>query len=419
MLRAMDGVSPEPESEREDERTPARSLYHKEKPSPISRSRPAAELPGAPPAPRRNRSNPALELMLANIRRFAVVLAVMGVVLLVSILALKFIWSIKDRELRAVHTMRPIPPPAADATNAVAEAAPTQAVTAASSKKELDTELIRRAVFLAKHGQALEESGSAAEAIGRYREALDVWPYLTAVWERLGRLYLMTHDYARAQIALEKAVENNPGSAELLNDLGVAYLYQGKVDKASNLFDAAVEVDPQYTASLFNLALCALTRNDRATARASLDRFLKFKPTDARALRESAFLDAMETKYPAALASLEAALAQAPEWPLLYFDAAAVTALMGRPEQAIRYLEKVEPLTSPSTVYRLYQEPAFRQIRLTELGKLFEKELAARARERMNPGEAPPDLHRPSEPITSIERADAPVSAGTPPVRAR
>mgnify|MGYP001360770485 CR=1 FL=1 len=116
MLRAMDGVSPEPEPERGDGRTPERSLYHKVKPSPISRSRPVAELPGAPPSPRRNRANPALELMLANVRRFAVVLSAMGVVLLVSILALKFIWSIKDRELRAVHTMHPIPPPVTDAT---------------------------------------------------------------------------------------------------------------------------------------------------------------------------------------------------------------------------------------------------------------------------------------------------------------
>lgn len=381
-----------------------RYLYHKGK----IPSRPravAAEPAGAAPSPRRGRGNPALDLMLANLRRFGVVFAGMLILLVVSILVLKFLWGIRDRELRAPSRPKPAAAQTPTATGAVAEAGSTQDVAAARpGTARLDTELIRRAVFLAKHAQTLEENGSHQEAIAKYREALDVWPYLTAVWGQLGRLYLLTRDYPRAQIALEKAVESNPGSAALLNDLGVSYLHQGKVDKAANLFDAAVEVDPQYAASLFNLALCNLTRNDRAAARASLDRYLRMKPDDPRALREHAFLDAMETQYAPALASLEKALTGAPDWPLLYFDAAAVSALLGRPDQAIRYLQMAEPLTSPSSVYRLYQEPAFREIRLTELGKMFEKDLAARARERMSEDAAPPDVHAPSEPISSVTK---------------
>jgi len=240
--------------------------------------------------------------------------------------------------------------------------------------------------------------------VTRYREALDIWPYLTSVWGQLGRLYLRTRDYPRAQIALEKAVENSPGEAALLNDLGVAYLYQGKIAKARDVFDAAMEVDPQFAPSLFNIALCYINQNDAGNARDHLVRYLREKPSDPRALRELAFLDALEKHYQEAMEGLESALSYAPDWPLLYFDAAAVSALMGRPDQAVNYLEKVEPLTDPATVYRLYQEPAFREIRLTELGKLFEQELAKRARERIEEQKEPLQpvaIHASSEPIFS------------------
>lgn len=380
-----------------------RSLYHKAKPAPRSRDRLSAAEPELESATPRRGSNPGWELMLANLRRFGAFLGGMVLLMVISILVLKFLWGIRDRELRSP---RPPPPPAGQTGAASTAPGPstdaTQQVGTAEGKTEIDTELMRRAVFLSKHGQALERSGNLPEAITRYREALDIWPYLTSVWGQLGKLYLRTREFNRAQIALEKAVENNPGSAELLNDLGVAFLYQGKIDKATHLFEASVEVDPDYAASQFNLALCYMTRNDRVSARAHLERYLRIKPRDARAMREKAFIDAMETRYAEAMESLQNALTESPEWPLLYFDAAAVSALMGRPDEAIRYLEKVEPLTTPAVVYQLYQEPAFREIRLTELGKLFEKELAARARDRMNESAPQADLHAPSEPISSV-----------------
>ena len=330
---------------------------------------------------RDNRTNPAMQYMMANLRRFGLVLGGMVLLLFVSTLVLRMLWAISDRKVERSTSPRPAPvveSPAPIGTNPPAKNAAT-----APSSADLNTEALRRAVFLAKHGEALERSGNRAEAIVRYREALDIWPYLTTVWGQLGRLYLLNRDYPRAQIALEKAVENNPGEANLLNDLGVSYLYQGKTQKARDLFDAAMEVDPQYAPSLFNIALCYINQNDAGNARDHLVLYLRLKADDARALRELAFLDALEKRYEDAMDGLEKALSYAADWPLLYFDAAAVSALMGRPDQAVSYLEKVEPLTDPATVYQLYQEPAFREIRLTELGKLFEQELAKRARERV------------------------------------
>ncbi len=357
---------------------------------------------------RDNRTNPAMQYMMANLRRFGLVLGGMVVLLFVSTLVLRMLWAISDRKVE--RSASPRSAPAVDTPAPTGTNPPTKGATIAPSSADLNTEALRRAVFLAKHGEALERSGNRAEAIVRYREALDIWPYLTTVWGQLGRLYLLNRDYPRAQIALEKAVENNPGEANLLNDLGVSYLYQGKTQKARDLFDAAMEVDPQYAPSLFNIALCYINQNDAGNARDHLVRYLRLKSDDARALRELAFLDALEKRYEDAMDGLEKALSYAADWPLLYFDAAAVSALMGRPDQAVSYLEKAEPLTDPSTVYQLYQEPAFREIRLTELGKLFEQELAKRARERAEEKTEPVVVPTSSEPMWSTP-AQAPEKA--------
>ena len=389
-------------------------LYHKEKRGIRPRERPVdAVTTQEPEFERDNRTNPAMKYMMANVRKTGWVVGGMIGVLILSTMLVRTMWSISDRSRNRTPPLSTTAPTASQPDSA---AAPTGTVSQGpapvtpTNSADINTEALRRAVFLSKHGEALERSGQVEEAIKRYREALDIWPYLTSVWNQLGRVYLRQRDYPRAQIALEKAVENNPGQAELLNDLGVAYLYQGKIKRARDVLEAAMEVDPGYAPSVFNLALCHIHSNEAGPARDQLVRYLHLQPNDARALRELAFLDALDKRYQDAMDGLEKALANAAEWPLLYFDAAAVCALMGRPDQAVNYLEKVEPLTDPASVYRLYQEPAFREIRLTELGRMFELELAKRARERVDEASPAAAVQATSEPISSATATNRPAA---------
>jgi tetratricopeptide (TPR) repeat protein len=383
-----------------------RSLYHKERPAARTRSgtTPQPVPPQPDPAPRRKEAKPGMVHLLRSLRIFGLVFAGMALLLMMSMLALRIIWAIRDRELKTTPqagllgsgVVRPAPPAPVSRDPATAEPARPAA-------PELDTERIRRAVFLARHAQALEEGGSLQEAITRYREALEVWPHLSAVWGQLGRAHLKAREFVKAQIALEKAVQGSPATAELMNDLGAALLFQGQIARAIDLFEAAVEIDPAFPPSYFNLALCHMARNDRVAARSSLQHYLRLRPNDARALRELAFLDALEGQHEAALRSLDRAIAESPDWALLYFDYAAVCALMGRMDQAIAFLQKAEPLSNPRAVYQIYREPAFREIRLTELGKEFERDLAQRARARMGEEAGVIDIQPPSEPLFSSD----------------
>jgi hypothetical protein len=102
-------------------------------------------------------------------------------------------------------------------------------------------------------------------------------------------------------------------------------------------------------------------------------------------------------------------------WPSLRFDAAATAALMGRSENAIVHLQKAEALASPSAVYLVYQQPAFREVRLSETGRAYLKELVERARVRSSSKETYNPLNDVIEPILS----NPPIEQDADPEQAR
>lgn len=364
------------------------SLYHKAKREPrsrhIIRPRPASSTSSG--RTQKSHGNPAHKALVANIRTFVLAAVAMAFILGISLQAARISWNIRERQLRKraeanqsenlERRTKPDLPSATDSPSAPVDKKNDQA-------PPFDTDAVRRALYLSRQADSLSESDQNEKALDLYRQALKVWPYLTKAWARMGKLYLETGKYHQAQIALERAVENDPGSADILNDLGLTHLYQNRLDRALELFETAIDINADFAPAYFSIALVYLAKNDKEAAAGQLRQYLRFRPNDARALKEQAFLDASAGEYESALKSLKTALAESPEWTPLYFDAAATCALQGRSGEAIRYLQKAEAFSSPAEVYQALKQPAFKDIRLTEMGKLFEQELADRAREAL------------------------------------
>ena len=196
-----------------------------------------------------------------------------------------------------------------------------------------------------------------------------------------GRTYLEIRAFDRPEIAPERAAAD-PDNLAWVNDLGVAFLHQHRIDCALEIFEAVIDLNPHYAPAHFHRALCYLSRKEEAEAEQALDTFLRLQPNDARALQERAYLQASRGEYRESLESLQRAMSAAPDWAPLYIDAAAAAALWGRVDQAIRYLHAVEAVTSPAAVYRMVQQPAFRDLRHSDAGQEFKRRLAERAREK-------------------------------------
>jgi len=330
--------------------------------------------------------------MLANIRTFGLVALFMGGLLALASVLTTRIWKSHQSEVAAeeLFATRRTERPTLGLPDSRVSLSPVPLGAAETRwsdrpmpnvRSELDTDAMRRAIFMQKRAEELLLEGRHEEAIARFQDALDIWPQLTQVWSQLGQVYLGIRDYARARIALERAVENDPGNPAVLNDLGVAFLYLNRLDQALEIFMTVNDIDPRFARAHFNRALAYMAQNDADAADAALDAFLRLQPQNAQALKEKAYLQASRRDYEGAMETLRRALVSEPDWAPLHIDLAATAALLGRVDEAIRHLDRVEVFTTPSVAYQIFQQPAFREIRLTEAGRAFEQQLAERARE--------------------------------------
>ena len=335
-------------------------------------------------------SKPGQHLFRTHVRTFSIVLAGMLLFLVAAILTASRSWQAKRTRTSSISVTQ---------VGGDEEEATTYQIAIAGDDEETrrmrarsvtntgpdllapDTDTIPRAMMFARRGDAMQAEGRYEEAAKLYRDALSIWPHLARVRGELGRLYLRLRQFDKAEESLERAIEADPGAGDLINDLGVVYFQQKRLGKAIELFNAAIRIDPAFASSYYNLVLCHVAMGDPAEAWRSLDRYLAIRPNDAKGLKEKAFLQAANNDYTNALATIEAALNSAPEWPALHLDAAAISALMGREEDALKHLAQAQQNASLATVYLVYQQPAFRDIRRSEAGKVFEKSLAAKARE--------------------------------------
>jgi tetratricopeptide (TPR) repeat protein len=359
-------------------------LYHQQQPAEKPRPARKSTLPRKPKP--RPESNAGHRYFMGNLRTFLYVVAGMLVICVIGWLIAQQAYQshlrenqrrIEGEQFEAVgaRDRRLSRPDPVGTTGSAGEVEPDLA-----ARQPIDLGDIRKALYLYDMGRARMKEQNYDAAVLRFQEALELNRFLYRAWADLGYVYLEMKDAAKAQVALEHAIEGDATNPEVLSNLGLAYLNQDQHDKARELFEQAMAVDPSYPKSHFYLAKSHIRQRDFDQAMISLERYLRMEPSDAPALRDRAFIEAQRKQYNQALDNLKRAIAERPDWADLYWDAAACCALLGRAEDSIRYLEKGEAFTNASEAYRAWQSPAFEQLRNSAPGKIYEKELADRVR---------------------------------------
>jgi tetratricopeptide (TPR) repeat protein len=102
---------------------------------------------------------------------------------------------------------------------------------------------------------------------------------LSADSHQMGRFYLVQKDFQRAIDYLELAEKEVGASAEIHNDLGVAYLEGSggvsRLQKAAQEFQHALQKNPSFAPSLFNLAVFYERTGATVEAEAQWRRYLQ------------------------------------------------------------------------------------------------------------------------------------------------
>jgi Tfp pilus assembly protein PilF len=101
--------------------------------------------------------------------------------------------------------------------------------------------------------QSLEKQGYLTEAIRQYETARQYDPQVKTVSRRLAVLYDKQGDAQRAEAEYERALQEQSGDAELLNDLGYFHYRHDHLQIAENWLRNAVNVNPNLPCAWINL----------------------------------------------------------------------------------------------------------------------------------------------------------------------
>jgi Flp pilus assembly protein TadD len=120
--------------------------------------------------------------------------------------------------------------------------------------------------------QALYHEAAAYYAVGRcedavaaYKVALGINPKSSEAETGIGRC-LIKRNAIEAEQAFEAAVQDDPGNAAALNDLGIARDLQGKYAGATQPYERALLINPGVTATEVNLGLSLALSGDAQDA---------------------------------------------------------------------------------------------------------------------------------------------------------
>ena len=115
------------------------------------------------------------------------------------------------------------------------------------------------------------DSGDFDDAVETLRDSIRVSGVSAKIYAELGQIYVAQKRLDLAQLVLAQAVELDAKDPTIYNALATLALKQGKAQRAFELFDQAVALDPTYLDAKFNKAAVLLDAGDYARAKTELN----------------------------------------------------------------------------------------------------------------------------------------------------
>ncbi|KAF0246953.1 MAG: hypothetical protein FD180_176 [Planctomycetota bacterium] len=145
---------------------------------------------------------------------------------------------------------------------------------------EEDPQQFRAAVYLAL---TLERVGDLDAALGAARLATGINAGYAKGHNALGNIHRAMGNLEEALTAYRAAAKIEPGSALYRHNLGITLFDVGMLDAAQQELGEAASLDPQNADVAWDLAQAAAKRNDLATAKTGLEKYLEVRPRGVHA----------------------------------------------------------------------------------------------------------------------------------------
>jgi tetratricopeptide (TPR) repeat protein len=139
------------------------------------------------------------------------------------------------------------------------------------------------AELLHKEGVAAVKQGRLDEAVGLFRQALEVRPDFVAAHHNLAVAFAKNKRFAQAVESFQRALRLSPGSVDAHGNLGLAYLEHGEPEQAVAHLSRAVELRPGLAEPFNNLGVALMQLSKPQEAAEAYQRALALEPTYAEA----------------------------------------------------------------------------------------------------------------------------------------
>ena len=220
------------------------------------------------------------------------------------------------------------------------------------------------------------EDVSRAELL--FHQALDIDPDYPDANHLLGIIHLQflnRPDSAKHYISLAQAV--CPQEPVFLNSLGTVYWYQGKLSKARDLFEKAVEFKPDYTDAIYNLGNAQRDLKAYSRAQHCYQKVIELDPEYINAYNDLGITLHHQGKMHDAVEQFNLALEQDPMRADYYLNLANVYLDFGETEGAFLAVQNALAIDPENAkAYNNLGSAYFRQEDYTEAITAYQKSLA-------------------------------------------
>ncbi|OGX35709.1 MAG: hypothetical protein A3C36_03140 [Omnitrophica WOR_2 bacterium RIFCSPHIGHO2_02_FULL_52_10] len=125
---------------------------------------------------------------------------------------------------------------------------------------------------------------NVAGAIELLNKALELSPYFSKTYNKLGQIYLQQGEHDKAIELLKTAVKLNPDDPEIYHNFGYVYMQSGFPDKGEEMYLKAIEIAPNYAPVYHDLAVIYTQSGDYAKAILYCDRAVSMGYVDQQLL---------------------------------------------------------------------------------------------------------------------------------------
>ena len=191
------------------------------------------------------------------------------------------------------------------------------------------------------------------------RKALGVWPDMNAALRMLGVIYIHRGQFDQAILILERALQNDPFSAETLINMSTAYMQKGQLEKAEDLLLTSLQINANNFTTQSNLGLLYLlwARYDQAADH--LEQALQLMPDNASVRNNLGVCLLRLGRFDQARAEFQRLAEQTPDRAQPFFNNAIAFALEQKYTEALDWIIQAVHKCSPQEAQRSLMDSDF------------------------------------------------------------